>query len=194
MQLPDYKIKILDFLKKKLEKKYELTFIHIPKCGGSYAGKYLKDLNIYNKGHIQATSFDQLTFTIIRDPVKRFESLLNYRLNMEHPRPDWPHHLNKYHYDKHCTLNEIIEKMSDKNILSFKPFRTLKYWTKNVKLLLTIDEFIEALKYLGYTIKNEYNETNVSQKNRGGLSEKNIERLKQIFKDDYKIYNEWSKK
>jgi hypothetical protein len=193
--IPEYKIKILDFFKKKLlKKRYELTFIHIPKCGGSYAGQYLDDLKIYNKGHIQASSFDGLTFAIIRDPIKRFESLLNYRLNQTHPRPDWPKHLIEYHYDNEKSLNEIIHKMSDKNIISFKPFRTLNYWIKNVKLLLTIDEFIDALKYLGYTIEKEYETMNVSNKNRGELSHENIERLKNIFKEDYEIYNAWSKK
>ena len=62
----------------KLKPKAKLCFIHIPKCGGPYAEQILKDLKIRNKFHKQATKNDGLTFTIIRNPVDRFESLLNY--------------------------------------------------------------------------------------------------------------------
>ena len=68
---------------KKIKEKYpnsSLTFIHTPKCGGTYVKEILKTLNIRNNGHRQATKNDGITFTVIRDPVARFESLLNYRL------------------------------------------------------------------------------------------------------------------
>ena len=50
--------------------------------------------------------------------------------------------------NKGITLNQIVSKMTDKQILGFSPFKTLKYWTKNV-----------------------------SSKTRGKLNERNINRL-----------------
>ena len=75
---------------KENKKNEELCFIHTPKCGGSYAGLILRDLGIKYKGHRRAKKNDGITFTIIRDPVKRFESLINYRLGESRPRNDWP--------------------------------------------------------------------------------------------------------
>jgi hypothetical protein len=195
VEISEWKMDIVNLIKKKLKKKKNvLKFVHIPKCGGSYAGQYLDELNIINKGHIQANENDKLTFTIIRHPVNRLESLLNYRLNAPHPRRDWPERLNSYHYDKTKTLDDIINNMTDIELKSFYPFKTLKYWTKNVKLIITIDEFIPILEYLGYKITKKYNEKNVSEKNRGKISIENEERIKRIYSEDLKIYEYWTRK
>ena len=57
----------------------KLIFVHTPKCGGTYTRQILKDLNIKNKGHVKAKRNEGITFTIIREPIERFQSLLNYR-------------------------------------------------------------------------------------------------------------------
>ena len=75
---------IEDLLKQNSVRK--LIFIHTPKCGGSYVSKILAHLNIINKAHTPAIKGEGINFTIIRNPVERFESLLNYRLNEEKPR------------------------------------------------------------------------------------------------------------
>jgi hypothetical protein len=195
VEISEWKMDIVNLIKKKLNRKKNiLKFIHIPKCAGSYASQYLEDLRIINKGHHQATQFEKLTFAIIRHPVQRLESLLNYRLNTPHPRPDWPIRLNEFHYNKTKTLDDVINNMTDDELKSFNPYRTLKYWTKNIKLLITIDEFLPILEYLGYKIKNKYGEKNVSNKNRGTISEENIKRIERIYDDDIKIYNYWTRK
>ena len=67
----------------------KLHFIHTPKCAGSYASNILKDLKIHNMGHNQAIKNKNIiNFTIIRDPIERYESLLNYRLNRIRPDSD----------------------------------------------------------------------------------------------------------
>ena len=66
---------------KNKKKGSPLTFIHTPKCGGSFVCSVLSLLNIKNKGHNRRTQNDGITFTVIRNPIQRFESLMNYRLS-----------------------------------------------------------------------------------------------------------------
>ena len=73
----------------------KLIFIHTPKCGGTFIASILSQLKIRNKGHNRAIKNEGLTFTVIRNPIERFESLLNYRLNEKKPRYDFP---KKLHY------------------------------------------------------------------------------------------------
>ena len=194
INIPEWKMEVILNMKKKIEKrKKRLIFIHIPKCAGSYAAQYINQLDIINKGHHQASLFDKFSFAIIRHPVDRFESLLNYRLKEQHPRPDWPHRLIPLHYDKSKTLNEIITQMTDYEIISFYPYQTLKYWTRNIKLLVTIEEFIPTLKLLGYNIEKEYSPINISDKNRGTISPENRNRIEKIYKDDMNIFYYWTR-
>ena len=58
----------------------KLIFIHTPKCAGTYVNTILSYLGIQNKGHNQAIQNEGITFTVVRNPIERFESLLNYRL------------------------------------------------------------------------------------------------------------------
>jgi hypothetical protein len=98
------------------------------------------------------------------------------------------------YYNKKISLNEIIEKLTPYEMLSFVPFRTYIYWTQNITLLLTIDEFLPTLYLLGYKIDKIFPEMNVSNKYRGTLSQKSINKIKQVFKDDMKIYEYWCRK
>ena len=107
------------------ENKKELIFIHTPKCGGSYVATILSHLQIKSNDHNQAIPNDNyIYFTVIRDPVRRFESLLNFRLGEEKPRGDWPAHLSYVYTDKSVKLDEIISKMTDEEILGFSPYKT----------------------------------------------------------------------
>jgi hypothetical protein len=194
VQIPNWKMDIIMKMKRRIKKERRiLTFIHIPKCAGSYAAQYIDNLHIINKGHHQATPFDKFSFAIIRHPVDRLESLLNYRLNAPHPRGDWPRRLIDYHYDKSKTLNDVISNMNDSEIISFNPFKTLKYWTKNVRLLITIDEFLPTLKLFEYNIDKLYPTKNISDKNRGKLSIENRDRIERIYNKDMEIYNFWTR-
>jgi hypothetical protein len=194
IKIPEWKMDIILRMKNKIKRKGKvLKFIHIPKCAGSYASQYIDNLNIINKGHHVATIFDKFSFTIIRNPVDRLISLLNYRLNAPHPRRDWPERLKDFHYDKSKTLDDVILNMTDKEIISFNPYRTLKHWTQNIKLLITVDEFIPTLKLLDYNIDNIYLPKNISYKNRGILSDGNRERIANIYNEDMKLYEHWTR-
>lgn len=179
---------INDLLKKKEEK--SLIFIHTPKCGGKYVSSILSHLNIRYNGHKQAEENEELTFTVIRDPIERFESLLNYRLSDVNPRNDWPRHLNYVYNEKNISLNEIVSKMKDEEILGFNPYRTLKYWTTNVDIIITLENLEKLLNILGYTYdKNVFTPVNVSKKTRGKLNEESKNRIRELFNEDMIIYD-----
>ena len=194
--IPQWKINIIKKMYHKIKNGKKLRFIHIPKCAGSYAAQYIEHFGIINNGHNVATNnkLNEITIGIIRNPVERFESFLNFRLNKEHPGNDWPKHLHYLHYDKTKSLNEIIQKLKPIEMLSFDPFRTYMYWTQNINLLVTIKEFLPTLHLLGYSTDKIFPKMNVSDKNRGTLSQESINKLKKIFKIDMIIYNYWTRK
>jgi hypothetical protein len=169
----------------------ELIFIHIPKCAGVYTSSILSHLKIKHIGHTRATpNNNYIYFTVIRNPVERFENLLNYRLDEKNPRNDWPKHLSYVYNDKNVNLDEIISKMTDEEILGFSPYRTLNYWTQNVDIIVTLDTLPKMLEYFGYTYNvNSFEPLNVSNKIRGKINQQNKDRIKELFKDDVKIYN-----
>lgn len=189
--IPESKKKLIEDLIKNKNKTNKLTFVHTPKCGGTYVAQILEDLNITNLGHNRAELNDGINFTIIRHPVERFESLLNYRLTKTNIRTDWPIHLRSVYNDETISLNRIVEKMSDKEILNFKPYRTLKFWSKNVDVFLLINELHDFLEINGYKYDiDKYDRKNISKKNRGVLNEKNRERIANLYSNDIQFFSQ----
>jgi hypothetical protein len=169
-----------------------LVFIHTPKCAGTYAATILEHLNIINKGHNKyCAQYNEITFTIIRNPIDRFESLLNFRLSI----PQSPLPTNNIQYSKtpnifkYSTLNEIVEKMADEEILGFTPYKTLKFWTENVDIIITIDELPRMLAFFGYTYSKKFQKQNVSNKSRGTFDKNTKNRLEMLFEEDIILYN-----
>lgn len=186
----DWKIKkINELILKKPNSK--LIFVHTPKCGGTSVSEVLKNTDIINLGHNLTEKSDNIVFTVIRNPIDRFESFLNYRLQSE-PREDWPKELNYVYNDINFDLNYIVNNLNDTDILNFHPFRTLKFWSKNVDFFITLNEFEDFLSYLGYT-NVVLPKKNFSEKKRGTLNLENRERLYNIYNEDFKLYNLWSK-
>ena len=178
---------------KKYKNNHNLLFVHTPKCGGSYAAQIFKDLDIKNIGHnkLSPSEFNNyITFTIIRNPIDRFESFLNFRLNSAIPRIDWPKRLRYLHYDNRVSLNQIVAKFKDNEFFNFIPYRTLVYWTKDIDIVITIDELPSFLNFFGYTYNiNSFSKVNVSKKKRGYFNENTKKRLQKLFKDDMIIFN-----
>ncbi len=150
----------------------------------------LKTINIKNKGHNQADpENDGITFTVIRNPIERFESLMNYRLNESKPRGDFPKSLHYVYKDKSLSLNEIVGKMTDSEILGFKPYRSLCYWSKNIDIFITIDKLKEFLSFFGYKINiTEFQYKNVSNKIRGKFNEATKKRISNLYSDDMVLF------
>lgn len=192
--IPRWKQKLIEFIKIKVQSGTKLTFIHTPKCAGTYAAKYLELCKINNKQHHRANKRDGFTFTIIRDPVERYESLLNYRLSRQKLGKDWPKRMRHVLHNESITLDQIVEGMRKREIKNFTPYYSLKYWTKGVHLMLTINEFLPFLKMLGYEITENFARENVSKKMRGKITGKNVDKIKSIYQQDYDIYNFWTRK
>ena len=189
--LPKWKIDIIEKNKNKA-----LSFVHIPKTAGTYASNYIDHFKIQNLGHNIQKDKNKFTFTIIREPYKRFESILNFRLDKKYykcPSFDWPENLNYIYYDESISLDMIVDKMSDKDILNFNHKKMIDY-SLNIDLFITIEEFLPMLELLGYDInKVKINNRMISDKNRGILSQKNIERINKLYNQDVILYEKWTK-
>ena len=59
---------------------------------------------------------------------------MNYRMAEDEPRKDWPDDLKYAYTDETITLNEVVKKMTDEQIVGFSPYRSLEYWVKNVDI------------------------------------------------------------
>ena len=91
---------------------------------------------------------------------------------------------------KNISLNKIVSKMSNLQILGFKPYNTLAYWTKNVDIVITMDKLSKLFEHFGYNIDiNSFNKKNVSKKERGTFNKKTINRLKKIYRKDLILYD-----
>jgi len=174
-----------------LEKKpnQKLMYIHTPKCGGTYVKQILKDLEIdYKDGHVLANKNEGINFTIIRDPVERFESLLNFRLSTL--QNSFIKRLQYVYKNETLSLNDIVGLMTDDEILGFKPYRSLSYWSQNVDILITIDQLPQFLQCSGYKYNpNNYDKTNVSKKLRGTFSNETRERIRKLYYPDVLLFN-----
>jgi len=204
-----WKKKLIEDIK-HINKGKPLIFIHTPKCGGTFFRQVCEEFNIIYKGHKQAIEGEGINFTIIRNPVERFESLLNYRLGGK-PRRDWPKHLQYVYQDSRSSrssrssmsvyaedwtrtsLNEIINKMSDKEMTSFEPYVSLTYWALNIDVFITMDEVKTFLEIFGHTYdESKFYKKNVSKKNRGKLNDFNKNRIAKLYNEDMKLFNKWT--
>ena len=185
---------IIMYFSKPLDLTKKLVFIHTPKCGGTYTKTILSTLNIKNNGHNSKVDDrdESTTFTIIRHPVERFESLLNFRLGMK-PLPDWPKHLLYVYDDPSLSLNTILSLMTDQEVLGFTPYRSLAYWTENADIIITLDKLHDMLTMFGYSYDKElFTPQNVSTKTRGVLDEQSKHRINVLFNDDIILYDKYT--
>ena len=189
---------------KEAKKGQPLTFIHIPKCAGSFVHARLHGVvpqwqplrshvhglrGIGSKGHHQAQKGEGITFAVLRDPVARFESLLNYRLERP-PRGDWPQRLRYVWDDKSVDLNELVGQMRDHEILGFRPYRTQRYWSSNVDILITIDRLDAFLSAFGYRVGPAPARKNESEKTRGRFDNATKRRIARLYSDDIDLFRE----
>jgi len=163
----------------------KLGFYHIPKTAGTYVRTILDQFDItYYYHNLPQGNEPETTFTIIRDPIDRFESFLNYILQESEPRATFPKHLHYVYQDKSITLNMLIDVLTDDeiNILTNIGYNKLTEWNK-VDHKITIDGLKQLLNNYGYHYK-DIDKVNVSKKERGSFSNDTKQRLKILFKED----------
>lgn len=182
-----------------LQKKGQpITFIHIPKCGGGFI-KHLKDhygLKVKTKGHALAEPSDGITFTIIRNPIDRYESYLTWCLEQCPLDPKWPYAMKRGYEDKNMSLNNIFNSLTMTQITAFNGFSSLEYWSQGVDIMITIDELQEFIQLMGLTLKTKYPDYNKithkqlhrSQYKRGKLKSESRELIQKIYKQDVEFY------
>ena len=170
-----------------------LIYVHTPKCGGTYVKSILADLGIKSNGHNRVDDSDYnnyIVFTVFRDPVKRFESFLNYRLSKNLLR-DFPINIRLLvKENKLLDLNQVMEGLKNEHILSFYPFSTLNYWYKNIDIVISIEQIHKFLSFFGYSYdESKYKVLNASVKKFGSLNSQSIERLQNCLEKDIFLYN-----
>ena len=187
MTLPAWKCDIIRKMKTKIDSGRQLVFVHTPKCAGQYCIQYFKGTSIINNSHTKyERSENTVAFTVIRDPVKRFESYLNYILQRNVNDPTIHIYANRLN----LSLDDIVRNLTLEKVQCLRtiPFRTLAYYTENVDLVLTIDEFLPALTLLGYDTSTVYPKYNVSYKLRGTLNEESKAKIREWYKDDIELF------
>lgn len=165
-----------------------LCFVHTPKCGGTSVNHLLNNMGIELNGHKRPQDNNKAYFTIVRHPVDRFISLLNNRLQELQPRADFPQRLHYAHYNN-TSLNEIIENLTNKEMLSFRPSQTLEFWTEGCQHVITINQLQPFLATFGYTFDMaDLKRLNVSKKTRGEVDMGIKGSISAVFIKDLQIY------
>ena len=175
-----------------------LSFIHTPKCAGSFAKKICNDLGIEKiVGHNLPSDNSAIYFTIIRHPINRFQSLMYYRLSGLFPKGGscWPPHLIDVIDDDSVDLDTVLSRMSDAEITGFHPFGTLRYWSSSADIIISIDEMRDLLQSFGFDLdlKKYPNKLNVSLKTRPPFTKVSRDRLENIFREDIEFYQKWTR-
>ena len=195
---------------KESKPNHPLMFVHIPKCGGTYCKTLFRELDILSVDKFESDlgiqgddgvgrphqlakksySDNFIIFGVIRHPVDRFESLLNFTLGGGGP-PKRKFIINDYikKMGKNGTINDFVDMQTDEELLSYTPYRTLKYYSQNVDIFIKIDELENFLSFFGYKNIPKTDRKNASKRNYGYLSEKNKARIARLFKDDIAFYN-----
>jgi hypothetical protein len=200
-----WKLNIINSYAEQIKNGFTLGYVHIPKTGGTFARWVFEEIpEIKYLYHNQAKEDEKkIFFATIREPADRFESLLNMtfwfnnilkRNLLDHHLPKRMHHV---FHNKNISLDETVSLMTDadiKHIQDTKAFASLDYYSKNVGLMITIDEFLPTLNLLGFTIKKQYVKNNVSEKLRGKFSIETKRRIRKLFSKDFKIWNLWTRK
>ena len=182
-------------LKKLIRKKGAPVFLHIPKTGGTSVQELCDQYRITYLGHHPEKARKKrkrMRFTVIREPGKRFESFLHYRLQGRRPRRDFrPRTL---HSNKNLQLDEIVGEMTNKTLTGFSPFSTQCLYAKHVDICFQLHELPEAFHImLGLTDLPKLPKHNSSKKTRKNLSGKSLRRIRKVYFKDVKLWEKWTR-
>ena len=114
---------------------------------------------------------------------------MNYRLQGYKPKKDFPKSIHYAYKNTSVTLNEIVERINDDDILKFDPYRTLVFYSRNIDIFITVDKLEEFLSSFGYEYNaKEFEKKNVSEKRRGTFNEATRNRIANLYADDMNLF------
>ena len=184
-------------------------FVHIPKCAGQYFNQFFKYDSLINYlGHTKNGKGKKKNiprhspvnkFTIIREPVNRFISFINFSLTTGHFQKFLPIDFVLKSQDKNISFDNLIDELPDNLIKGeIQMFYNYKYWTEGSKFVFTISQFENLYKEINplyMQILNDSNKEiryNKSVAKWGMPNQTTLTKLNGILKDDIKYFNKIS--
>lgn len=191
-----------------------INFIHIPKNAGSSIRELCNNKLKYN-GHGTNVFNPSLNnqLVILRNPLERFISSVKYCLekwnHLENIKvllknnintPDkwitiWK---NKNHPQHKILMEEIYNKshkLGNKKIKYKWTYTPQVKWFNKPKYILIMDNLDEELKYICNELNMPYNlkKKNTTTNKETPISKENIEWINNFYKDDWILYNKYTK-
>lgn len=178
------------------------TYVFIPKTGttsvvkfmNSCASGFISEHQMEHVGgnkrmlahsHIKAKQ-DNIV-VVLRDPVKRFVSLLSYRQREENPRGDW----GKLPFKKPNSV--VIDAMSDKHMRSFQPYGTQESYVRNQKSVRFLcspremhDFLINEMHFSGC---DPFPHSNPTKHRFGEIRKDQEARIRNVYHEDVQLWN-----
>ena len=180
-------------------------FVHIPKCVGQFFAQFFdNDPQIKYLGHTIAKREKNFVkrktplhrFTIIREPIQRFESFLNFALTTRFFQKDIPIDILLERDKPYFDLNYVVENLSNLFIREGEGmFRNYDYWTQGSDYIFTIGQFKNLYGKISQDYSNRENNPkinltkNKSQKKYGQFHLGTKNRLSIVLKKDIDLFN-----
>ena len=193
-----------------------INFIHIPKNGGTSIRLLCDNKTLKYNPH-KADVFDKnITnqLVIIRNPIERFVSAVNYGLEKWSHEPQikflidnkidsaeewiqiWKNPSHKYYSNLMDEMKNKTQRIGN-NLPEYKyTYCPQSIWINNPKYICIMDSLENDFEYFQTTIlkqdrKKSLTKTNFTTKKNNDLSEDSINFLKKIYNDDFILYNKY---
>lgn len=174
---------------------HAFQFVHIPKCGGTAIKTMLNSCShgiVYNlyPFHKPATGHRR-SFAVIREPARRFESFLNYRLGEGEPRKDWNWE-GVPAWGTVLDVAELLDTVPNETMRAFNPFLTqISYLHATTNILCSPSDVLPFLQRGNITCRADVQRENSATKHRGVLRVDQQERIRGVFWEDDQLWRQF---
>lgn len=184
-------------------KKKQFIFIHIPKNAGTSLSKSLgmhghEHFTIaYYSSFFDPAEFNSMyKFCIFRDPAERIVSAFNHVKRQTH-YGDFRRYVQDHIFNQYSTVDEFILDWLNEKTLSTNYFTGTQQSFVSINKSLAVDtifsfnhtdEMMQVLQSKLPFVSPLFN-LNISKTSPSPLSKPALDKLKQLYKNDYVIYN-----
>lgn len=174
---------------------HAFQFVHIPKCGGTAIKTMLNSCShgiVYNLYPFhKPASGDRRSFAVIREPARRFESFLNYRLGEDEPRKDWEWD-GVPAWGTVADVAELLDTVPNETMRAFSPFLTqISYLHTTTNILCSPSDVLPFLGRENITCRSDVQRENSARKHRGALRADQHERIRGVFWEDDQLWRQF---